>query len=81
MDLDWLKESVADYQNIFVLEDHAPVGGLGDCLLNGLNDLNMLGGRRLVKLAAKGHPVCGTPWEVLEAHGLDGASLAKRIPG
>jgi transketolase len=81
IDMDWLKESVTDYQNVFVLEDHAPVGGLGDYLLNGLNELQMLGRRRLVKLAVEGYPACGTPWEVLQAHGLDGASLAKRISG
>jgi len=81
VDLEWLKESVAGYQSIFVVEDHAPVGGLGDCLLNGLNDLQMLNRRRLVKLAVEGYPACGTPWEVLQAHGLDGVSLARRISG
>ena len=81
VDLEWLKESTGEYHNIFVIEDHAPVGGLGDSLLNGLNDLQMLNGRRLVKLAVEGYPACGTPWEVLQAHGLDGASLAKRIAG
>ena len=77
----WLKKSVGEYPNIFVLEDHASVGGLGDCLLNALNELQMLSGRRLVKLAVEGYPACGTPWEVLQAHSLDGASLAKRISG
>jgi transketolase len=79
VDSRWLAETVAHYQTIFVLEDHAPVGGLGDCVLNELNNAGLLTGRRLIKLAVEGYPACGTPWEVLKAHGLDGASIAKRI--
>jgi transketolase len=29
----------------------------------------------------EGWPACGTPAEALRAHGLDGASLARRIEG
>jgi transketolase len=70
---------VISYHSIFVLEDHAPIGGLGDCLLNALNDAGLTSGRSFVKFGVDDYPACGTPWEVLQAHGLDGASLAKRI--
>jgi transketolase len=78
---DWLKETVHPYKNVYVLEDHAPVGGLGDCLLNELMKANLLDGRRLKKFAVEGYPACGTPQEVLRFHGLDGASLANHILG
>ena len=56
---------------IFVLEDHAPVGGLGDALLRAGVEAEVFG--------VEGWPACGTPAEALRAHGLDGASLADRI--
>lgn len=75
----WLKSIVVPFSRVFVLEDHSPVGGLGDCLLNAVNDDQQLCGRQVIKFAVHGYPACGTPWEVLQAHELDGASLAKRI--
>jgi transketolase len=56
-----------------VLEDHAPVGGLGDALRRAL------GGRPVTVFGVEGWPACGTPSEALRFHGLDGASLAERI--
>jgi transketolase len=79
VDLEWLRQMVIPYRSVFVLEDHAPVGGLGDCLLNALNDAGLTCGRSFTKFAVEDYPACGTPWEVLQVHGLDGASLAKRI--
>ena len=29
----------------------------------------------------KEYPECGTPWEILDYHSLDGKSLAQRISG
>jgi transketolase len=56
-----------------VLEDHAPVGALGDALRRELD------GHRLTVFGVEGWPACGTPREALRFHGLDGASLAERI--
>jgi transketolase len=64
---------------VFVLDDHSPIGGLGDCLLNAMNDGDLLAGRTFRKIAVDGHPACGTPDQVLPFHGLDAASLAARI--
>lgn len=76
---DWLQEIIGTCQDIYVLEDHAPVGGLGDTLLNTLTASGLMDGRHFRKFAVEGYPAWGTPSEVLKYHGLDGASLAARI--
>jgi transketolase len=80
-DNDWLSDVVKDQKKIFVLEDHSAVGGLGDILLNALNEINILEGKTFTNLGLREYPECGTPWEVLDYHGLDGKSLAQRISG
>ena len=72
-DEDWLAAEVATLEHVFVLEDHAPVGGLGDALRAAL------AGRPVTVFGVEGWPACGTPAEALRFHGLDGASLAERI--
>ena len=79
VDTDWLAEVVADYPQLYVIEDHAPQGALGDTLLNALNEGGLLAQHHLTKFAVEGFPACGTPTEALQYHQLDGASLAKRI--
>jgi transketolase len=69
----WLAQAVGEHEHVFVLEDHAPVGGLGDALRR------ELAGHSVTVLGVEGWPACGTPAEALHAHGLDGESLAKRI--
>jgi transketolase len=71
-DRDWLTEAVAPFAEVFVLEDHAPVGALGDALRRELAG-------PLTVFGVEGWPACGTPPEALRFHGLDGASLADRI--
>jgi transketolase len=73
VDAEWLSEFVEPYPHVLVLEDHSPVGGLGDALRRALD------GRALTVFGVEGWPACGTPGEALRHHGLDGASLAKRI--
>jgi hypothetical protein len=51
----WLAELVEPFEEILVLEDHAPVGALGDSLRRAL------GGRVLTVFGAEGWPACGTP--------------------
>lgn len=79
VDVEWLKDSVSAYQILCVLEDHAPVGGLGDYLLNATAEAGLLNGRRLIKFAVEGYPACGTPAQALKYHRLDALSLADRI--
>ncbi len=78
---EWLKKIVKDQKKIFVLEDHSAVGGLGDRLLNVMHELNILERKTFTNLGLKEYPECGTPWEVLNYHKLDGKSLAQRISG
>ena len=70
---EWLATEVEAYENVLVLEDHSPVGGLGDALRRELE------GRTVTVFGVEGWPACGTPAEALRFHGLDGASLAERI--
>lgn len=79
MDRQWLEHTITPCDAICVLEDHAPIGGLGDRLLNFLVDAQLLGTKRFIKLAVEGYPAWGTPAEVLKYHGLDGASIARKI--
>jgi transketolase len=72
-DADWLVAEVAPLEQLFVLEDHAPVGGLGDGLRAALP------GRVVTVFGVEGWPACGSPDEALRYHGLDGASLAARV--
>jgi transketolase len=70
----WLSELVEPFDgDVFVLEDHAPVGALGDLLRRELE------GRNVTVFGVEGWPACGTPFEALRFHGLDGSSLAGRI--
>jgi transketolase len=75
VNMPWLNRVAADaacaHERVFVLEDHAPVGGLGDALHREGIAVDVLG--------VEGWPACGTPAEALRAHGLDGASVADRI--
>jgi transketolase len=68
----WLAETIAPFEHVFVVEDHAPVGALGDTLRRELEG-------RVTVYGVEGWPACGTPPEALRFHGLDGASLADRI--
>jgi transketolase len=79
VDHGWLLETVGDMPAIFVLDDHAPVGGLGDFLLNALASGARTRTKPFHKFAVAGEPACGTPGEALRHHRLDGASLANRI--
>jgi transketolase len=73
VDAVWLGELFDQFDELFVLEDHAPVGALADSLRR------ELGSHPLTVFGVEGWPACGTPLEALRFHGLDGASLADRI--
>jgi transketolase len=79
VEADWLEKTVGDCPAIFVLDNHAPYGGLGDYLLNAIISSEKLRARRFRKFAVEGYPACGTPVEALKYHRLNGESLAERI--
>jgi len=70
----WLDQTLGPYEHLLVVEDHSPVGALGDALRRELE-------RPVTVYGVEGWPACGTPAEALRFHGLDGASLADRIAG
>ena len=73
VDAEWLSELAGQFADVFVVEDHAPVGALGDAVRRALE------GRPVNVFGVEGWPACGTPTEALRFHRLDGASLADRI--
>jgi len=79
VDPDWLEYIVSDCHEIYVLEDHASTGGLGDHMIKVMIIMNLSGENRYKIFGIERFPACGTPHEVLKYHGLDGASLAERI--
>ncbi len=79
VDAAWLERVIANCAQLFVIEDHAPIGGLGDTLLRALNTSTNLQARALHVFGVEGFPACGTPAEALKFHRLDGVSLAERI--
>ena len=79
IDPGWLAQVAARFPEVVVVEDHAPVGGLGDALRRSLADSDTAPAPRVTVLGVEGWPACGTPPEALHAHGLDGASIARRV--
>jgi transketolase len=75
----WLEEIVGTCRSIYVLEDHASVGGLGDMLLRVVKRDRIFETRPFHVFAVEGFPACGIPAEALGFHKLDGAALAARI--
>ncbi len=73
VDREWLEEVTSGPTPVIVVEDHAPVGGLGDVLRR------ELGGREVSVFGVDGWPAFGTPPEALRFHGLDAASIAGGI--
>jgi transketolase len=78
-DREWIVQELSQCRSIHVVEDHSPIGGLGDHLINELHAAGLLTGRRFRKFGVDGYLACGTPSEALRYHELDGESLARRI--
>jgi transketolase len=81
IDEGWLLETLKPYELMFVLEDHAVRGGLGDHMtaLLAAHRSRPLASRRVEIFGVEGWPACGTPQEALHYHRLDGASLVERV--
>jgi transketolase len=79
IDQGWFEENVADYDTVFVLDNHFQFGGLGDQILNAAQNGDELRCKKYKKIALTEYPACGTPPEVLAYHKLDGKSIAEMI--
>jgi transketolase len=79
VDRAWLDPLLERFEEVVVLEDHAPVGALGSTLAHVLSGAESPRRSRLTVLGVEGWPACGAPGEALRHHGLDGASVADRV--
>ncbi len=79
IDASWLRAVLKRHRHVGVVEDHAPVGALGDRLLAVLAANDLADGRTVRTYGVSGFPACGTPPEALRHHGLDADSLSRRI--
>jgi len=70
-----LEAAAATGDRIVVVEDHYPQGGIGEAVLEALNDA----GRsvRVAHLAVRGLPGSGTPAELMEAAGISGGHIVQ----
>jgi transketolase len=79
VDAEWLRETIGAHRYVYALDDHSPYGGLGDLLLNALNDQGRLGSLVFRKIGVQELPACGRPKEVLRHHGVDADSIARIV--
>jgi len=79
VDAEWLRATVEPFEFVVTVDNHSPVGGLGDTILRSLAAGGHLGDRRTFTFGAEEYPVCGAPPEVLKYHGLDAATIATRL--
>ncbi len=75
----WLDPLTEVFDEIVVLEDHAPVGGLGTTLAHAFAASETSRRPHLTVLGVEGWPAGGSPGEALRHHSLDGASVADRV--
>lgn len=81
IDHNWFEQAVGNCKTVFILDNHSTVGGLGDSLVDAFVQSPKLNDKKFYKFGIEGYPACGTPQEALRHHGLDGASLSRRIIG
>jgi transketolase len=78
-DAEWFKGLLKGCKNLYIVEDHMSFGGMGDSLIQFLNERSLLDGIRFHKWGFTEFPKCGTPLEALRAHKIDDESLAMRF--
>lgn len=79
IDKKWLAETVEGINQVYTLDDHSIIGGLGDSILNAMNSSGLIQDKLFQKFGLNEYPEWGTPPEVLEYHKLDGISLKNII--
>jgi transketolase len=74
----WLAEAVPEGL-LVTLDNHYLAGGQGDAVLGALSESAPSHAARVRRFGVDRVPVCGTNDEVLQAHGLDAESIARRV--
>lgn len=77
LDLDWLLETLKGCRRLFTLDDHYLTGGQGEMIAARLAEAG--GALPVTRFGVGRLPACGQNHEVLKAHGLDAAGLARRM--
>lgn len=73
------RELAAKYQNVYTVEEHSVIGGLGDAAAAALVNMD---GVRLTKIGVNDEfGQSGKPDELLKLYKLDAASIAQRVLG
>lgn len=78
-DLNWVKQKIKKFENIFFIDDHNFSGGMGDLMIAFLSENNLLKKKSIKKFGYKDFPACGAKEEVLKFHSLDHKSIANQI--
>jgi transketolase len=73
----WLAEAAGE--RIVCLDNHVLPGGQGEAVLRALTESAPEAAARTTLVGVDGVPACGSNDEVLQAHGLDSASLVERV--
>ena len=79
IDSEWIKQIIKQNCPVFILEDHSPVGGLGDRILSVISSGNLLQTGIFKIIGVEGYLAWGRPWEALRYHHVDGESIAEKI--
>jgi transketolase len=75
----WFADKLAGVKLLCTADNHYVNGGFGDHLLSALAVSGRALPAHVVRVGIDDVPACGQPAEILQHHGLDAASLAKRI--
>ena len=77
IDAAWLSTLAGRFSHLFTLDNHYLDGGQGERICSALVAQPPRQMPRVHRLGLRDIPVCGTNAEVLRAHGLDAASIAR----
>lgn len=79
VDPGWLADLASSAERIVVVENHYTHGGQADTVARALLELDLAAAPRFHGIGLTEAPKCGTPDEVLDAHGLSAARLAETL--
>ena len=81
LDRGWLRDAIGGRAALFTLDNHYLTGGQGQMILAALAELGLASRMTVRRFGVERIPESGQNEEVLRAHGLDAASLAKAVVG
>jgi len=81
IDSDWLRKTIGDAPWVVTLDNHYLTGGQGEMIACAISELALDKAPSVLRIGLGEVPVSGANAEVLAHHGLDAASIAKKIAG